>query len=165
MLAPINSIKHFVPQTSAQINSGTVTSHVIIDAVPQSSVATVADVVEGSIIKAVYVEIWIMNLGAAGPSQFILTIEKSPNGLAGPTFTNMANLMSYDNKKNILFSSQGILSDQNDGGNGAVPIHRSWIKIPKGKQRFGLGDRFLLSLAAVDANYRWCGMIIYKEYK
>ncbi len=80
------------------------------------------------------------------------------------TTGQMAALHDYDNKKNILFTAQGLLTP-NDGGQ--VPVLRSWYKIPKGKQRFGLADELVLSIrnnnaTAIDINL--CGVIIYKEY-
>ncbi len=165
MQAPIISIKHFVPRTSVAIAGGTVLSHVIVDTVAQASVTAVEDVVEGSLVKAVFCEYWIMNEAATGnQGQFTVTIEKISSGGATPTVTNMANLGSYPNKKNVLYTSQGILGEINDG-QGAIPIIRTWVPIPKGKQRFSLGDRFIITLSSVSGSYRVCGMFIYKEYK
>ncbi len=73
-------------------------------------------------------------------------------------------LHDYDNKKNILFTAQGLLTP-NDGGQ--VPVLRGWYKIPKGKQRFGLKDKLSVAVrnnnaTAIDINF--CGLAIYKEY-
>ncbi len=165
LVAPINSIKHYVPQSPIGIAGGAKDTHVIIDAVAQNLVTAVEDVVEGSIIKAVFCEFWIHNETATGNNgTFTITIEKIPAGQIDPTISQMANLQSYPNKKNVLWTSQGILASF-DKGQGAIPIIRTWVAIPKGKQRFSIGDRFVISTSVVEDTFRVCGMFIYKEYK
>jgi len=63
----------------------------------------------------------------------------------------------------VLYTTQGILGPSD--AQGAVPIIRTWVPIPKGKQRFSLGDRFVITLLALNNAYRFCGMFIFKEYK
>ncbi len=80
------------------------------------------------------------------------------------TTASMAALHDYANKKNILFTAQGLLTPT-DGGQ--VPVVRGWYKIPKGKQRFGLTDQLFVSIrnnnaTSIDINF--CGLAIYKEY-
>jgi len=77
------------------------------------------------------------------------------------TFAEAINPMIYPNKKNIFFASQGVIGDLTTQ---AIPVHRGWVKIPKGKQRFGLGDRFAMTVAATGAEIEFCGMSTYKEY-
>ncbi len=118
---------------------------------------------EGAIVKAVYVELWITGSGI--DDFFTIIMAKLEGGFATPSFTNMANLHDYTNKKNILYTTQGLAP--NDGVSGPVAIHRGWVKIPKGKQRFGLGDKFIISVAArmpADDNIEYCGFATYKEY-
>lgn len=163
MLAPINSTKHFVPRTRFETVAGTVVEHVIVDSVALASVgATTADVQEGATIKAILVEFWMAPASSTTPTQFTFIIYKLPSGVGGPSLTDMLNLMAWDNKKNILFTSQGVLGLDSAGG--TIPLHRSWLKIPKGKQRFGLGDRFAWSFVTVDSTAQACSMNIYKEY-
>ena len=108
-------------------------------------------------------ELWLHNDDGSNARQFIVTLEKISSGGVDPTFTNMANFQAYDNKKNVLYTTQGTLGASD--AQGAVPIIRQWIAIPKGKQRFSLGDRFIITLAAVGGQFQECGMFIYKEYK
>ncbi len=78
------------------------------------------------------------------------------------TLAQSQNLGAYPNKKNILYTTQGILADANDGGP-TIPLIRGWIKIPKGKQRMGLDDRIVVNITAVGA-LRLCGISTFKEY-
>ncbi len=119
---------------------------------------------EGAIVKACYVEYWVSQDSASVVGSYTIVLEKSPGGNAVITTTNMAALHDYDNKKNILFTAQGLLTP-NDGGQ--VPVLRAWYKIPKGKQRMGLGDKLNLTIrnnnvTAIDINF--CGLVIFKEY-
>ncbi len=164
MLAPINSIKHFVPQTDFAVATGTANNLTVVDAVVAPATGATYEVQEGAVVKAVWIELWLITDGSAGThGTFTVTVEKAPGNLQ-PTFTNMLNLMSYLNKKNILYTTQGILSSDNVAQ--AVPILRQWIKIPKGKQRFGFQDRLLVNVAnSGGTGMAICGMFIYKEYR
>ncbi len=128
----------------------------------QSTVANLAnEVAEGSVVKAIYIELWLQNEGSLGES--IVTVCKDTKDGVGPNFAQLAALFTYNNKKNILFTHQGLTS--NDGVSGPVVVLRQWIKIPKGKQRMGLGDRIVLSISNTSANdLVRCGFAIYKEY-
>ncbi len=164
MAAPIVSIKHILNQEDSAIASGAVRVVPIIVAVAQlAAVATPQDVVEGSIIKAVHIEHWFKSTAASGSGcKFQLVIEKVIAGQASITFAQMNNLNLYPNKKNVLYISQGIVGDLNTR---TIPIFNDWIGIPKGKQRFGLGDEFTMTISSTNAASRSCGIVVYKEYK
>jgi len=110
---------------------------------------------------AVFIELWLQN--SANDGHAVVIVEKTQGDNAGPTFAEMAALFSYSNKKNILFTHEGLTS--NDGVGNPVPILRQWIKIPKSKQRFGLGDGIALTLSNPSSNnLNRCGFAVYKEY-
>ena len=128
----------------------------------EDTVANLAnEVAEGSSIKAIYIELWLQNQGTLGEA--IVTVSKDPQNATGPSFVQQAALNSFPNKKNVLFTHQGLTS--NDGVSGPVVILRNWVKIPKSKQRFGLGDGINLAISNVSANdLNRCGFAIFKEY-
>ncbi len=165
MLAPINSVKHFVQHFLTTIVGASVVNLTLVDAVVASAVDTPEEVLEGSVIKAVWVEIWVIGQGAEGvTSAFGVSLEKLPAAATPMTSAQSLALMTYPNKKNILYTTQGVVGS--DIGANAVPILRQWFAIPKGKQRFGLGDKLVLNLANVGpTNYQSCGVFIFKEYK
>ncbi len=164
MVAPINSVKHYVGLPLATITAGVNQTNELIDAKVAPATAAAEDVKEGSIIKAVFIEMWILNDAASGiEAQFTIALEKKPSDGPDMTFTNSQNLGAYPNKKNILYVSQGVLAPFLNGQS-AVPLLRNWILIPKGKQRFGLGDQLVLNMAAIGQNIRRCGISTYKEY-
>ncbi len=115
-------------------------------------------------MKACYVEFWVSQDSASIVGSYTVVLLKNPGGSNPPLTADLAALHDYDNKKNILFTAQGLLTP-NDGGQ--VPVLRGWYKIPKGKQRFGLGDLMQIALrnnnaTAIDINF--CGVVIFKEY-
>ncbi len=162
MRAPIHSIKHYVSNTNVSISSGALRANIIVDAVAVGATSNTFDITEGSLIKAVFIEQWIKSSATANTSvQFTAILEKVPAGQDSVVVAELATLQAYDNKKNVLWTGQGVIGDTATQG---VPIVRQWFKIPKGKQRFGLGDRLVFSVEAVGDAMRNCGINIYKEY-
>ncbi len=164
MLAPINTIKHYVQHPNSQVSTGGVLNVNLVLGKVAPATATTADVIQGAVIKNVYIEFWLGGDDSIGvESQFVLTIEKKRESETDPTNASMLNLMSYANKKNIFYTTQGIIPAMLDGGM-SIPAFRGWIKVPRGKQRFGLDDTLIISVAAVGA-LCVCGFATYKEYR
>ncbi len=159
MLAPINSIKHYVHQTATSIGTGTNQNVVLVDAIVKGAArANTNHVEEGAIIKAVYIELWL-NGTADQTATWVLV--KRPASVAAPTVAQMTNLATYENKKNILYSGQGITPS---GGN-QIPMFKGWFAVPKGKQRFGLGDILGITVNSTGGTAIICGISTYKEYE
>ena len=161
MLAPITSIKHIVQVPIATVTMGNIANLNIADAKGVADGFTANEVTQGSVIKAVFVEIWIL-ASSMNEGSFTVTLEKIGQGANDMTAVQGADLYNYTNKKNVLYTSQGLIGDQNTN---AVPVIRQWIKIPKGKQRFGRNDRLEFNLLANVEGLEFCGLFIYKEYK
>ncbi len=159
MQAPINSIKHYVHVISQNIASGANQNVLLVDAVAKGAArSSTANVEEGAIVKAVYIELW---LSGVVDQQATWVLAKRPASVAAPTVVQMANLASYENKKNILVSGQGMPPS---GGN-QIPMFKGWYAVPKGKQRFGLGDILGITINATGGTIRICGIATYKEYE
>ncbi len=165
MVAPINSIKHFVSRTNTGVTGGTKSTIAIAVGTPAPANASVVEVNIGCVIKAIFLELWVIGSGASNnTTQCVMTLEKIPAGQIDPTNAQMLNLMAYPNKNNILQTFQGVLSQNVDGANPISPL-RGWFKIPRGKQRMARGDRIVFNIATVSTNIATCGMFIYKEYQ
>ncbi len=157
----VHSVKHYVQQSLRTITASTVESTVVVQAQNVSDVDLVNEVTEGNTIKAVYFELWLRTQSTS-PGSFVVIIEKIISGGGNATATNMAALGDYANKKNILFTSQALINDQDAD---AIPVLRQWIAIPKTKQRFGLKDKLVLQVFAQGAlDMTACGFETYKEY-
>jgi len=158
----VHSTKHYVQTSISSITGGAEGEVVIVSAVAVSDKNTASEVEEGSSIKAVYFEHWLKAGEASNSGSFVLTVAKFPSGLPSFTFTEMASLDNAENKKNIFYTSQGLM---NINSGSATNVLKFWIKIPKSKQRFGLGDRLILQIsAAASIDLDHCGMTTYKEY-
>ncbi len=157
----INSIKH-IPQLSlANTAAGALTTSNVVKTVANPDGTAAIEVRVGSIIKAIYVEMWIRGSDAGVGSSYVYIVEKAPAAVPAVTVAQMADLHNYPNKKNVLWSSMGLV---NDDTNVATPVLRQWIKIPKGKQRFGLDDKIRLVVFAQSGSQDRCGFVIFKEY-
>ncbi len=159
----IHSKKHIHQISQATVGQAANDTQTFLQAI-EAAPSTPIHVAEGATVKACYVELWLSQDSASVVGSYTVALFKDPGNNAGMTPTNMAALHDYDNKKNILFIAQGLLTP-NDGGQ--VPVLRSWYKIPKGKQRMGLGDTMKLvvrnnNATAIDINL--CGVIIFKSY-
>ncbi len=159
----VKSKKHIFQISQSTVGQGAVVNTNFLVSQEATSL-TPQHVEEGSLVKACYVEFWLSQDSASIVGSYTVILLKDPGGNAVPTTGNLAALHDYDNKKNILFTAQGLLTP-NDGGQ--VPVLRGWYKIPKGKQRMGLGDTMRITVrnnnaTAIDINF--CGLVIYKEY-
>ena len=74
-------------------------------------------------MKAVFVERWLT--GTFDLGSFVLMVEKSGQDNQPPTLTEMTTLDAYANKKNILFTSQGLIPEDNAN---PIPVMRQWVQ-------------------------------------
>ncbi len=132
----------------------------IINGEQDPTVSSPTDVAAGTVVKAVYAELWLMGDGQQ-PATVTTCIIKVPNGGSGPSTGEMTNLNAYNSKRNILEMHQGLIGDANTNPS---PFYRGWIKIPKGKQRFGLGDKLVLAVKSISEGTQMCGLFIFKAY-
>ncbi len=162
MQAPITSDKHYVQQTNVSLASGAIAVVGLVQALARGTNRTAtAHIDEGSLVKAIFVEWWLNGSGASGATtQFDFILYKLPGVGALPVTADLLNLQSWDNKKNIFFTTHGVLGGI---GNQSVPIIRQWIMIPKGKQRMGLNDRIQIGLIVTGETVQYCGFATYKE--
>jgi len=159
----IKSKKHIFQISQSTVGQALVGNAVFAVAIEATS-TTPFDVEEGAIVKACYVEFWVSQDSSSVVGSYTIALYKDPGGTNPALTGNMAALHDWSNKKNLFFTAQGLLTP-NDGGQ--VPVLRGWYKIPKGKQRMGLGDRLIVTirnnnLTAIDINF--CGLVVYKEY-
>ncbi len=161
MKAPIHSVKHYVQFPFNAISTGTAEVLTIATAVNRVNADLASEVVEGADIKAVFVEMWTTNASTDGHE--VVTLVKRSNNQAGLTFAQQAALFSFPEKKNILYTHEGLSSSDNNGP--PTQVMPGWIKIPKSKQRFGLGDTLALTISNPSSTaLNRCGIAIFKEY-
>ncbi len=156
----IHSTKHYVQTSIETVTGGMVNSKILSLAVPVSDKNTVNEVEEGCNIKAIYCEYWL-RAGSATASSGQAIIYKTEGETGPANATEMAALGDWSNKKNIFYTAMGLFNDQDSN---AINIYKGWLKIPKGKQRQGLGDSLRLSVFTPTVDLHLCGFSLYKEY-
>ncbi len=162
MVRPVvHSTKHYTQNSLATITGGALLNITIADAVAVGNKNLSNEVEEGAIIKACFIEQWLRS-SETSPGSFIACLYKLPGAGASFTTVDLAAIFAEPNKKNILWFGQGLLNDQDAD---ATAITRGWYKIPKSKQRFGLGDKLVFVIFAQGAiDLVSCGFTTYKEY-
>ncbi len=155
----VTTEKHYVQAPLFTVPISSISPVVIAHAVAIPSGLSF-EVKDGSIISAVYLEFWMLNTGDPTISFAISTFEKMPGNTTFMTFTNALNLHTYANKKNIIYAFEGIMPSL---GGFPFSVIRKWIKIPKSKQRMGLGDRLVINFTSDGATKSVCGFATYKE--
>ncbi len=158
MRPPIVSVKHYVQTSLTTIVGGAALAITLASVVDNPTAANT--VKAGCVLKAVFVEMWVRSTELS-PGTVLVSLIKAPDGQT-PNFADSIALHAYNNKKNVLYHTQGLT---NENSTSAIPFVRQWFKIPKGKQRFGTGDTLFLlisSQAAIDNVI--CGFTTYKEY-
>ncbi len=158
----ITTDKHYVQWTLSSLGTaGTKTEEVLTHAVLPKDKDLSSEVVVGSIIKAVYVELWITS-DDTGQGSFSISLEKVPGSTSGfSSYAQSIALNAYTNKKNVLYTTQGLTGPFDE-----FPqlVFKGWVKIPKGKQRQGLDDYLVLNISTISNGLVYCGFATYKEY-
>jgi len=158
--AMVQSRKHIIQNPILTAVLGAVVNITLATVVDRSSANTNLEIVQGSIIKAVYLEYWMTGDDSVqGSSTAIL--EKVVGGAAPVTAAQMDALDAYPNKRGIFHTFQGLTPPNTQY---PMSLVKGWFKIPKGKQRFSSGDKLVFSIKGVSDGVTVCGMAIYKEY-
>ncbi len=156
----VHSTKHYGQKSLANVTAGNVSVLTAARAVEVKDKDVENEVEEGCSIKAIYCEFWLTSDDAAQGS-FAVSLERKPGTAPNITYAESITLNDYDNKKNILYTTMGLLPT-NVGS--PIPLLRGWFKIPKGKQRMGKGDQIQLNISAISNGLNYCGFFTFKEY-
>ncbi len=161
MKARVHTEKHIGQFALSAIAAGAASGVELIKAVAVANKNLVKEVTEGSIVSAIFVECWIRSQLDAGQGNVVLIVEKTERDSTGATFAELIALNDYPNKKNILYTREGLTPSETL----TMPVQfgPGWLKIPKGKQRFGLGDSLHLRIASQTEGVLFCGFNLYKE--
>ncbi len=156
----VTTEKHYVQSPLFTVPVNSLTQVVVAHAVQIQNKDAPFEVVEGARISAIYFEYWMLDTSDPTVHFAICFIEKIPGNGTAQTFTNSLNLGAYPNKKNILYTFEGIMPSL---GEFPINVIRKWIKIPKSKQRMGLDDKIVINFTSDAATKSVCGFSTYKE--
>ncbi len=160
MRPPIHSKKHYFQTTLSTVTNGAITNQILVES--KEAPTAVNDVVEGALVKAIFVEYWLLQASNSIGS-FTAGLYKNTAGASTLSTGEAAALGDFKGKKDILFVTQGLAPANSTF---QLNLCRTWFKIPKGKQRMGLGDKiqfFIRNNNATD-DINFCGFATYKEY-
>ncbi len=156
-LRPINSRKEIIDSTLLGVAASSNQTVTIADTLDNYAGA-IGTCATGSVIKSVYI-FW-QGINDSVVTNIDMYIAKSPNDVfaarVSPGATGGAPMRKY-----ILHEEKGIPGHVNGG---ATPItFRGVVRIPKGRQRMGEGDKlYIIMRAAAVSNF--CVKAIYKVY-
>ncbi len=156
----VHSRKHYVQNAVFSTASGAATNIAIANAVAVSAKDLPHEVEEGCHIKAVYLEYWTTSDDAVNGT-CVAIFYKIPAGAGDVSTTEIAALDTYDNKKNVFHTFQGITPNNVQF---PISIFKGWYKVPKSKQRMGLGDQLRVTIFGQSDGLVSCGFNTYKEY-
>ncbi len=154
----VNTEKHLVQFSLAAVASGAISNLEILNAVASPSANN--EIRIGAVVSAIYVEMWVQSDDAAAGTAIVTLERVDGNVTAFMTAGNSANLNAYENKKNIIHTQMGLIPN-----NVTYPMVsvKGWFKIPKGKQRFGADDKFMMNIHGQSNGLSFCGIAIFKE--
>ncbi len=163
-MAPIVSKKHILPIGITATAVGGITKLIIAESKDAPTNLVASEVKIGSVIKAVYIEMWTRGDDeTAPPANVFIAFEKLIGSSGFMVFTDATGINVYDNKSNVFYVTQGLVSAGT--ANSGIPFLRGWFKIPKGFQRMAIGDKLVLNLVALNHDLESCGIFVYKEYQ
>ena len=161
---PIHSRKHISPIGATPIALGAITNFAVATAQDAPVNTAAAQVEIGSVVKAVYIEMWVRGDDeAAAPMNAAISFEKLEGSSVNMTFAQSTTPNVYVNKSNLFYMTQGLVSAGT--ANSAIPFMRGWFKVPKGFQRMAIGDRLVLNISALNGDLEVCGLFLFKEYQ
>ena len=164
MVAPIVTRKHIIPQGIQAVAAGAIFNMPIATAVDAPVNTSNTQVAIGSVIKAVYLEMWVRGDDeTAPPANAQVSFEKLSGSSTSMVFSDGPLLNIYDNKSSIFYVTQGLVSAGT--ANSGIPFLRGWFKVPKGFQRMAIGDRLVLNIIALNHDLEICGISVFKEYQ
>lgn len=160
MKSPIHSVKQYNQYTPTTVALGAISNLTIVEGVNVTAANAVNECPEGALVKQVYLEFWITSDDATQGS-VVASLEKIPASATAMTYAQSIALGTYPNKKNVLYTTQGLTPPNVQSG---IPFVRGWFKIPKGKQRIGLGDKLVFNISGISNGANFCGFFLYKYY-
>jgi len=161
MRAPITSRKHVVQWTLSTVTPlATLVLEKIADGVDAGNAGVGSQVVTGSVVKAIWIELWIQSDDTSS-SSFQINLEKTGGTATAMTYAQSIALDTYNNKNNVFYTTMGLV-----GPNDEVPtrVMYGWYKIPKGKQRLAQNEQWRLNISAITNGLTYCGQAIFKSY-
>ncbi len=163
-LRPINRIKHVV-DASATTAAAAAGAFVLADTVDAPVQSDSAQVIVGSKIYGFYIKLEVasneaIDLGAI--PNFYMYVAKNPgNNLTLPA----ANAVGVnDNKRFVIHQEMTMIENKGQGSNPRT-VFAGVVSVPKGYQRNGPDDRWVINTLCPALDTAQCVQVHYKEFR
>ncbi len=160
-LHPINTLKHIVDRQGGLVAT-TQVEEILVSAVDNPTFVTnPQEISNTSNVTHVFLNVQVAATGTAALANVYMFVAKNP---AGDLVFPDANAVGKSDLRKHVLHQEMIMTEKNTT---AIPrtLFKGVIKIPRGKQRFGLGDKLIVALLAPGVNFDYCVQCIYKEIK
>lgn len=160
-LRPVQRIKHVVDVEGALV-AGTQSNSPLVVASDTPTLGSPTLCITGAKVGSIYLHVEVSHTSGTGRPNIYLAIFKSPgDNLSKPDPSSVGN---NDNKRFVIHQEMIMMSG--DAGNGLPrPIFNGVIKIPRGYQRFGPGDKLYCILLSKNVAADFCLQCHYKEFR
>ncbi len=163
-LRPVQRIKHVV-DSSATLAKNTVLPQTMVNTVDAPVLANVADIVTGSKVYGIYLNIQVASneahVAGAIPNVYLI-VAKNPGG--NLAFNNPNAIGSDDNKRYVIHQEMILIENQGAGSNPKT-LFNGVVKIPKGYSRFGPNDLLIIEVFCPQLDIAFCVQAHYKEFR
>lgn len=160
MRSPINSQKMVYSSTPFTVTATNISQIQPLIAKQSADVNIAGEVPAGAVVKAIWLEYWATSDDATQGS-VVVSVEKTSTNQSSMTYADSIDISNYANKNNVFYVTQGLV---NPNTSVATAFVRQWIKLPKGKQRFGVDEKLVINVSSPTAGINMCGVAIYKAY-
>ncbi len=159
-LHPVNTIKHVVDSQLGVIAAAQ-SKVTIADAVDNPALASPQQVVVGSYVRSLFLNIQVAATGTAALANIYMIIYKNPsNDLVLPN----ANVIGTSDLKKVVFHQDMTMTEKNTTAISRT-LFKGVLRVPKHMQRMGQDDRIEVQLFAPGVNFDVCLQSIYKEIR
>ena len=161
-LRPVNRIKHVIDIQGGLV-LGTTTFEVLIKAVETPALASTTEVLNGSTVNGIYLDVEVNRTGTAGETlaNVYLAVYKNPGGNLSAITPNTVG--ANDNKRFVIHQEMVMMEGQS--ASNPRTLFKGVIVIPRGYKRFGINDTLLLALLSPGSTTNYCVQAHYKEFR
>ncbi len=160
-LIKINTLKHVV-DLQGGLGVNVQQEEILVDAEDNPVFATNPQQINtSSSVNAIFLNVQVAATSTAALANVYMYVAKNPgNAITMP----QANVVGKSNDRKHVLHQEMIMTEKNTT---AIPrtLFKGVIRIPRGKQRFGIEDRLSIFLLSPGTTYDYCIQCIYKEIK
>ncbi len=162
-LRPVNSIKHVIDIQGA-LPIATLVEEDIINAVDAPVLANKTEVITGSRVNSIFLNIQTSVSSTAALANIYMYIWKNPGANIAVAQVPNGNQVGASDMKKLVIHQEMNMGEKNTT---AIPrtLFKGVIKLPRHMRRFGIKDVLRVVLYSPGVTHDYCIQSIYKEYR